>query len=26
VAQVLQNGYTIGGKVIRHAMVIVANP
>lgn len=26
VAQVLQNGYTIGGKVVRHAMVIVANP
>ena len=26
VAQVLQNGYTLGDKVIRHAMVIVANP
>lgn len=26
VAQVLQNGYTIGDKVVRHAMVIVANP
>ncbi|MBR4622442.1 MAG: nucleotide exchange factor GrpE [Ruminococcus sp.] len=26
VAQVLQKGYTLGDKVIRHAMVIVANP
>ncbi|MBR4554429.1 MAG: nucleotide exchange factor GrpE [Ruminococcus sp.] len=26
VAQVLQNGYTLGDKVIRHAMVVVANP
>lgn len=26
IAQVLQNGYKIGDKVIRHAMVIVANP
>ena len=26
VAQVLQNGYKLGDKVIRHAMVIVANP
>lgn len=26
IAQVLQNGYKIGEKVIRHAMVIVANP
>lgn len=26
VAKVLQNGYTLGDKVIRHAMVIVANP
>jgi len=26
VAQVLQNGYTIGDKVVRHAMVVVANP
>ena len=26
VAQVLQNGYRIGDKVIRHAMVVVANP
>ena len=26
VAQVLQNGYTIGDRVVRHAMVIVANP
>lgn len=26
VAQVLQKGYKIGDKVIRHAMVIVANP
>lgn len=26
IAQVLQNGYTIGDKVIRPAMVIVANP
>lgn len=26
VAQVLQNGYKLGDKVIRHAMVVVANP
>lgn len=26
VAQVLQKGYTLGDKVLRHAMVIVANP
>ena len=26
VAQVLQKGYTLGDKVIRHAMVVVANP
>lgn len=26
VAQVLQNGYTLGDRVVRHAMVVVANP
>ena len=26
IAQVLQNGYKLGEKVIRHAMVVVANP